>query len=124
MTTIGVDLDGILISFPGYFQLFFKAMQGQGVKVGIITARPASQKDDLRKELEKVGIKPDFFVAMPDNLKESNFPQGIFKGIVCTELKIDVLYDDFQASDPTMLGDFFTYNQGTIPFTSFAYKPE
>jgi ribonucleotide monophosphatase NagD (HAD superfamily) len=38
------------------------------------------------------------------------------------EVGIDVLFDDFQCDDPKMLAEFFSINQTTIPFTSWAYQ--
>lgn len=118
------DLDGMLLAFPDYAKFFFKAFQDQGVKVGVLTGRPTKEKEMITKALEEVGIHPDFVTTMPDNLKVRSFPVGIFKGIVCTNLKVDVLYDDFESDDPTMMGDFFTYNQSTTIFTGFAYNPD
>jgi hypothetical protein len=121
---VAVDLDGMLIAYPEYFKFFFKAYQSQGAKVGILSARPASEKDFIEDALNKVGIKPDFVMLMPDDMKQRDVSPGIFKAIVCNELGVDVIYDDFQYDDNKMMGDFFTYNQRTKPFTSFAYDPE
>jgi len=114
---IALDLDGIVFSYPGFFQTFAAAMQAAGNKVGILTGRPQSQKDALLEQLKSLGIAPDFFIGKPD---DSQLPNGVFKAIACRDLGIDVLFDDFQCDDPTMLADFFSLNQQTIPFTSWA----
>lgn len=121
---IAWDLDGMLLAFPDYAKVFFEAFQKQGAKVGILSGRPAKEKEAIEEALDEVGIEPDFVTLMPDKLKEMDFPVGIFKGIVCTQLEVDVLYDDFQSDDPTMMGDFFSYNQKTTIFTGFAYNPD
>lgn len=121
---IAVDIDNTITAFPDLFKFFFKAYQDQGAKVGIITVRPEKDKEVVLKALEEIGINPDFFIAMPDKMRELEFSSGIFKALVCNYLGVDVLYDDFESDDNGMMGDFFTYNQKTKPFTSFAYNPE
>lgn len=122
-----VDLDGMLLAFPDFFSHFFKAMQNEKDhpnQIGILTGRTESQKDELVKILEKMDIHPDFFIGMPDDLKKKDFPVGMFKAKVCNELGVDLLFDDFETDDPQMLADFFSMNQKTVPFTSFAYNPD
>jgi hypothetical protein len=117
---LAIDVDGMLLSYPKFFQAFFPAMQAAGSKVGILTGRPESQKDTLTEQLKALGIAPDFFVAKPD---DSTLPNGAFKAIACRDLGIDVLFDDFQCDDPAMLAEFFSRNQKTIPFISWALQP-
>ena len=111
----------MLLSFPAFFAEFCRCMQSGGNKVGILTARSEDQKDTLLAQLADSGITPDFFIGKPNNLEVSD---GTFKALVCQELGIDLLFDDFEASDPSMLGDFFAANYSTVPFTSWAYNPE
>lgn len=114
----------MLLAFPKFFSNFFAAMQAHdGNRVGILTSRRASEKDQMLEILKQMNITPDFYVAMPDDMKDKDYPQGIFKGIVCNDLEVDLLFDDFLSDDPTMIADFFTTNQRTTPFTSWAYDP-
>jgi len=120
MPTYACDLDGMVFSFPSFFQSFVPAMQAAGNKVGILTGRPESEKDMLIEQLKALAIAPDFFIGKPD---DSQLPNGVFKAIACRDLGIDILFDDFQCDDPKMLADFFSLNQKTIPFTSWAFQP-
>jgi hypothetical protein len=92
-------------------------MQKLGHKVGVLTANPNHDKENNLDLLAKLSIKPDFYVGKPDDLRD--YPDGIFKGKVCNELDIDVLFDDFNHNDDKMIADFFTINSKTIPFTSW-----
>lgn len=121
---IAVDLDGMLFAFPDFFQKFFPAMQSQGNKVGILSARPDGQKEEVTNFLKENGIAPDFFIGMPEDKRKEGFSQGIFKAVVCNELGVDILFDDFQYNDSQMLADFFTWNNKTTPFTGWAYRPQ
>jgi hypothetical protein len=116
---IGVDIDLTIFSFPSFFRDFFDAFQSKGVKVGIVTANHQDKKSEYLDTLEKLGIKPDFFIGFPeDNTKDA----GTFKGNVCKDLKIDVMFDDFHNNDPKMLADFFAANDSTIPISSWGYR--
>lgn len=121
---IAVDLDGMLLAFPDFFSGFFKTMQSNSNAVGILTGRPESEKEEILKALAGIDIKPDFYIGMPDEMKKQDFPPGIYKATVCNDLKVDLLFDDFQTNDPKMLADFFSMNQTTVPFTSWAYKTD
>jgi len=124
---VACDLDGMLLAFPSFFSHFFKAMQneeGHPNKIGILTGRAESQKEKMVEVLNKMDIHPDFFIGMPDDMREKEYPAGIFKATVCNELGVDLLFDDFETDDPQMLADFFSLNQKTVPFTSFAYDPD
>src|SRR6266566_4899474 len=113
---IAVDLDGTILSFPDFFKEFFKAMQSTGNSVGILTRRPDEESKKMIEVLASMGIKPDFYVGMPRGIDKKNYPAGIFKGIACKDLEIDVLFDDFESDNPQMLADFFSVNQHTEPF--------
>ena len=118
---VGVDLDGMLLAFMPFFKVFFACLQAGGNKVGILTARPEHDKEENLAQLKDLGITPDFYVGKPD---DTNLPDGVFKAAVCTKLGIDLLFDDFESSNPQMLGDFFATNATTVPFTSWAYDPK
>jgi len=113
------DLDETIYSFPKFFSEFINGLQKLGYKVGIMTANKERDKEANLKLLDKLSISPDFYIGKPDGFKGSN---GIFKGKACKELNVDVLFDDFEASDDKMIADFFTVNDNTIPFTSWGYK--
>lgn len=121
---VAVDCDGMLFSFPEFFAHFFNAMQASGSSVGVLTARPDDQKEAILDALEKIGIKPSFFVGLPKDIEGKEISHGLFKAKVCNELEVDLLFDDFQTSDNAMLADFFSNNQKTVPFTSWAYTPD
>lgn len=121
---IAVDLDGMLLAFPEFFAHFFPSMQAAGNVIGILTTRDDGKKDEILEELEsKLGIKPQFFITMPNSF-EDEMSHGKFKAKVCNDLEVDILFDDFQASDNKMLAEFFSINQRTVPFTSWAYEPK
>lgn len=94
-------------------------MKDAGHKVGILTGESTSI-DDIKSVLSDLKIDADFIIQRPEDLKD--FPIGIFKGEICKKMGIDVLFDDFQCSDPTIISDFFSVNNTTIPFTSWAYQ--
>jgi len=121
---VACDLDRTVFSFPKFFKDFFEAMQAGHNKVGILTARGTSQKKELVEAVKTIGINPDFFITMPDDLRDTHMGVGIFKGKICKDLNIDILFDDFVYSDPKIIADFFSVNTTTIPFTSWAYKPD
>ena len=118
---IGCDLDGMLVEFPEFFQEFFKDFQKGDNKIGIITYRPSEEREGILEYLTRLGIKPDFYIDRAGVVGDT--PPGVFKATVCNELGVDLLFDDFQSDDPNMLGDFFTHNVKTVPFTSWAYSP-
>jgi len=111
-----LDIDGTMLTNPKFFEAFFKAMQGAGHKVGILSYRPIEEKEKIISVLESDGIKPDFVILKPDSLK--NMSPGIYKGTVCSEGKVDALFDDFDDLNPEMIKDFLSVNKTTIPFTS------
>src|SRR5947209_213184 len=115
-----LDLDGMLFSFPEFFQVVIPCLQKAGHKVGILTARKESHTKESLKALLELGIKPDFYIAKPDDVE---LPDGLFKATVCNEMEIDYLFDDFEADNPTMLADFFSVAKHTVPFTSWGYSP-
>lgn len=119
--TIACDIDATILAFPEFFKDFFIAMKLIGNSVGIVTARPASQKEDDLKTLRQIGIDPDFYVARPDDLPES-ISHGTFKADACNKLGVDVIFDDFDNSDNAMVADFFCANTRTIPFTSWGFN--
>ncbi len=106
--------------FPAFFVEFFTHLQEHN-EVGILTARSEEQKEEVLKQLESVGIKPDFYIGKPEQLK--GVPNGVYKGLVCKEADIDILFDDFDYSDEKMVADFFSVNSKTVPFTSWGYRP-
>jgi hypothetical protein len=116
---IAVDLDKTLYAFPEFFAKLFECMQSTGNQIGVLTAED-DPVENITNTLDKAGIKPDFIIQRPENLQD--FPIGIFKGEVCKRLDIDVLYDDFESSDPKIISDFFLANSKTIPFTSWGYN--
>lgn len=118
---IALDIDNNITAFPDYFILFTRAMQEAGHEVGILTARLSNEKDQIAQGLHDMGIVPNFIITKPDEY-DGKVSNGIFKGVVCNEMDINVLYDDFECSDPKMLADFFSVNTKTIPFTGFGYK--
>jgi hypothetical protein len=119
---IATDLDGMLYAFPRVLIPMFKELQKAGNKVGILTAELDSNKDEIKDRMKELDFEPDFIITKPDALDK--LPNGIYKGKVCKDLGIDLLYDDFQYSSGTMIADFFSTNEGrTEPFTGFAYRP-
>ena len=117
--TIAVDLDYTILAFPDFFKIFFLSLQKQGHQVGILTARPSSYDNENKIFLEKIGFKPDFYLSKSEEY--SSMPVGMFKGIVCKTKNIDVIFDDFEHSNPKIVGDFFSVNEKTIPFTSWGF---
>jgi len=120
---IATDLDGMLFAFPKFLVPMFKELQKAGNQVGVVSARLNSEREEMIDRIAELDWKPDFFINKPDDLSEIS--NGVYKGKVCKDLDIDILYDDFEYSDPNMIADFFTTNLGrTEPFTGFAYRPE
>lgn len=120
---VAVDYDQMITAFPEYFKVFFSAMQKAGNKIGVLSGRKESERNEIEKTIDSYDIEPDFCILMTDDIA-GKYPVGIFKAKVCNYLGVDVLYDDFQYSDHAMLSDFFSINSTTIPMTSFAYQPE
>jgi phosphoglycolate phosphatase-like HAD superfamily hydrolase len=116
-----VDLDGMLLAFPHVLIPLLATLQKAGARVGVLTARPDHEQEDIGKAAAEVGFTPDFVVCKPDDL--APLPDGVFKAEVCTKLGIDVLYDDMESDNPTMIADFFAHNTHTVVFTSWAYQP-
>jgi|GEM_PF-3435838 len=117
--TIAVDLDYTILAFPDFFKVLFEAFQKQGHQVGILTARPSAYDDENKKFLSSIGFSPDFYISKSEEY--SSMPVGMFKGIVCKTKNIDVIFDDFEHSNPKIVGDFFSVNEITIPFTSWGF---
>jgi hypothetical protein len=63
----------------------------------------------------------NFYFSKPD---DPDVPDGLFKATACKELGIDDLFVDFEADNPSMLADYFSAAQKTVPFTSWGYSPE
>ena len=53
---IGVDLDGTISEYPGFFRLFTRVMAQAGCKIYIITDRMPGTEAEVGAELEKYGI--------------------------------------------------------------------
>ncbi|MHC4573171.1 MAG: hypothetical protein ACYS76_03430 [Planctomycetota bacterium] len=53
---IGVDLDGTISEYPGFFEIFTKAMARIGCKIYVITDRPTGTENQVRRELQDYGI--------------------------------------------------------------------
>lgn len=56
---IGVDLDGTISEYPGFFRLFTKAMARSGCKIYVITDRVPGTERQVQVELERHGITYD-----------------------------------------------------------------
>jgi len=56
---VGVDLDGTISEYPGFFKLFTRAMARAGCRIYVITDRPPGTETYIRRELESYGIKYD-----------------------------------------------------------------
>jgi 3-deoxy-D-manno-octulosonate 8-phosphate phosphatase KdsC-like HAD superfamily phosphatase len=119
-TRYAIDLDGMLLSFPTFFTTFIPAMQAAGHEVGILTGRPASEREQNLTMLTQLGITPSFYVGKPDH---TTLEDGEFKALACTALAIDVLFDDFEHDDPAMLASFFSLCPTTTCFTSWTLPP-
>src|SRR5947209_7601840 len=121
MQTIATDLDGMLFAFPTQIAPFLTSLQKQGYQVGILTARSQTDQEELlRHVIEKSHFVPDFLVCKSNTEPVSD---GLWKGQVCREFPVDILFDDFEASDPRMIADFFSVNTNTLALTSWAYQP-
>jgi len=53
---IGVDLDGTISEYPGFFSLFTRAMAEAGCRIYVITDRMLGTEADVISELGKHGI--------------------------------------------------------------------
>lgn len=120
MLTIGIDIDGMLKSYPDFFETFIPAMQSTGNKVGILTGRSEKDKEHIAAMFEEAGLKMDFYIFKPDEFKK--MPNGVWKAAMCRIFEIDFLYDDMQHNDPTFISDFSQTVGKTVLFTSFNYK--
>lgn len=118
---IALDIDNNITAFPDFFVQFTRAMQEAGHEVGILTARLSHEKNQIAQDLHDMGIVPNFLITKPDEY-DGKVSDGTFKGVVCNEMGIEILFDDFESSNPVMLADFFSVNTRTIPFTGFGYK--
>jgi hypothetical protein len=56
---IGVDLDGTISEYPGFFKWFTRAMARAGCKIYVITDRPPGTEAYVARELERYGITYD-----------------------------------------------------------------
>lgn len=123
---IAIDIDGMLDRFGDFFQISIPAWQKAGTKVGIITGRPDSNKEHIAKILEKVGIKMDFLLFKPDIFQDMNLPNGIWKGVLCRMMKVDILFDDLEHNDPVVITDFAQVAERTQILTPINYlmKPD
>jgi hypothetical protein len=117
---IALDIDGVVGTYPKFFEMFIPAMQSKGAKVGILTGRPESDKNAVVKALEGAGLKLDFYLFKPQEFEK--FPNGVWKAVVCRYLGVDFLFDDFQHDDPEFVSDFVdVVGNTTVPFTTFHY---
>jgi hypothetical protein len=66
---IGVDLDGTISEFPGFFKLFTRVMARAGCKIYVITDRAPGTEDDVRCELEMYGITYDVLKITGDKAR-------------------------------------------------------
>jgi len=102
-----VDLDGVADTHSTFFQISIPLWQKVGIKVGILTSRPESDRQPVIEVFEKVGLKLDFYMFMPDSLKNADLPAGVWKGILCRIIAADILWDDFEHGNIQMIADFF-----------------
>ncbi len=121
---IGIDIDGTLDRFGDFFQVSIPAWQKAGIKVGIITGRLESDKEYIANVLAKVGIKMDFLMFKPQEFVNKNIPNGVWKGILCRLVSVDILFDDMQHNDPAFITDFSQVIDKTQILTPINYKVE
>lgn len=118
---IGIDIDGTLDTFGDFFEVSIPAWQKAGIKVGIITARLESDKQSVADVLKKVGIKMDFLMFKPLEFQNAQLPDGVWKGVLCRLLEVDILFDDMERNDPTFVADITQILNGTQILTPVEY---
>lgn len=121
---IATDIDGVLDMpiLSDFFQISIPLWQKVGIKVGILTSRPESDKQIVAKVLEKCKLKMDFLAFMPDEFKNQNLPPGVWKGVLCRLMKVDILYDDFQRDNPQFVADFVGIARDTQVLNPLSYN--
>lgn len=66
---IGVDLDGTISEYPGFFKLFTMAMAQAGCMIYIITDRTPGTEASVADELESYDITYDFLKITGDKAR-------------------------------------------------------
>jgi len=120
--TIAIDIDGMLDRFADFFEVSIPAWQKAGIKVGIITGRAYEDKDTIIAILAKVGLKMDFMFFKPDLFTDKNIPNGVWKGIICRLVNIDLLFDDMEHNNPAVITDFAQIVTHTQILTPINYQ--
>lgn len=92
---ISFDLDGTLFDqdIGLVLQVIFLNLQEAGHEVGILTGHAAGQRGNDLHKLERMGIKPDFYIG-----SEKGFPDeqqnARWKAEQIRKYKIDYHFDD------------------------------
>jgi len=79
---IGVDLDGTISEYPGFFSLFTRVMAEAGCRIYVITDRLLGTEADVVSELGKHGITYHVIKITSDKAK------------YILDEGVDVLFDD------------------------------
>lgn len=91
---ISLDMDGTCLAKPEFFREFMAAMQARGHKVGILTGRSHTSKDDVMASLSKLGFpKPDFYFGRTPEYIPLNGAH--FKSMIIKQEKIEIHFDDY-----------------------------
>jgi len=118
---IACDIDGMVKSYPEFFQYLIPGLQSEGCEVGLLTGIKEDQSEIVIDAFKKKGITLDFAYFKPEELNK--LPNGVWKAVICRYKKIDYLFDDFQHDNPEFVADFIeTIGDATVPFTTIMSK--